>query len=347
MNGFPDITLSEAKDMMKTLSDEMSLLLLSPPGLGKSDIVQQAAAEAGLVCRSLVGTQIAPEDVSGVPRIENERTRFYPPRLLLSDNQEPFVLFLDELPASPSEVQKSLYPIFNERRIGEFPLPKGTWVVAAGNRLEDRSLVRPLSAALVNRVIILNVKVDVVEWLRYASRTKVRSDIMAFIAFRPDALMREVPSMPSPFSTPRAWVNYSRSLDRLEQAGLLTQTSANALAYGLLSPEDAAMFPVFLSSNVGLLHPPLTYLNGRSALPTDPTRRWFVLHGIRQLFLTQWEVLKKKTTPARIQAFLLDKVSREERTAVMLGLVEKWGQLGADRAICQTIEEITGISIEE
>ena len=107
------------------------------------------------------------------------------------------------------------------------------------------------------------------------------------------------------------------------------------------------MFPVFLNSNLGLLQPPLTYLNGRSALPKEPTKRWFILHGIRQLFLTQWEVLKKKTTPAKIQAFLLEKVSREERTAVMLGLVKKWGQLGADRAICQTIEEITGISIDE
>lgn len=45
-----------------------------------------------------------------------------------------------------------------EHRLGEYPLPPGTWVVAAGNRVEDRALVRALSSALVNRVILLHVR---------------------------------------------------------------------------------------------------------------------------------------------------------------------------------------------
>ena len=56
-------------------ANEQSFLLLSPPGVGKSEMVFQAAAEAGLPCRSLLGTQIAPEDVSGIPRIVGERNR--------------------------------------------------------------------------------------------------------------------------------------------------------------------------------------------------------------------------------------------------------------------------------
>jgi hypothetical protein len=64
--------------------------LLSPPGVGKSDTVYQAAAEAGLPCRSLLGTQIAPEDVSGIPRIVGERSVFCPPRVLLPETPQPF-----------------------------------------------------------------------------------------------------------------------------------------------------------------------------------------------------------------------------------------------------------------
>jgi len=63
------ITLSQAMQLIRCMAHEQSFLLLSPPGVAKSEMVYQAAAEAGLPCRSLLGTQIAPEDVSGIPRI--------------------------------------------------------------------------------------------------------------------------------------------------------------------------------------------------------------------------------------------------------------------------------------
>ncbi len=135
------VTLREAKALISAMAHEQSILLLSAPGLGKSQIVQQAAAAAGLPCRSLLGTQIAPEDVSGVPRIVGERSVFCPPRILLPEKPEPFCLFLDELPACTPDVQKAFYSLLLERRLGEHALPPGTWVVSAGNRLQDRALV--------------------------------------------------------------------------------------------------------------------------------------------------------------------------------------------------------------
>src|SRR6516165_1734238 len=162
------VTLRQAKQLIQCMAHEQSFLLLSAPGVGKSEMVYEAAAEARLPCRSLLGTQIAPEDVSGIPRIVGERSVFCPPRILLPEQPEPFCLFLDELPACAPDVQKAFYSLLLERRLGEHRLPEGTWVVAAGNRIEDRSLVRALSSALVNRVIILQVRVDVGEWLTWA-----------------------------------------------------------------------------------------------------------------------------------------------------------------------------------
>src|SRR5205823_6536211 len=139
----------QAKELVRCLADSESLLLLAPPGVGKSEVVRQAAAEAGLEVRSLLGTQIAPEDVSGVPKLVGGRAVFCPPRLLLPDDGRPFCLFLDELPAAPPDVQKAFYSLLLERRIGEHRLPPGTWVVAAGNRSEARArgaAVRPAGA---------------------------------------------------------------------------------------------------------------------------------------------------------------------------------------------------------
>src|SRR2546423_12316720 len=154
------LTLSQAKTLIRCMAHEQSFLLLSPPGVGKSETVYEGARDAGLPCRSLLGTQIAPEDVSGIPRIIGERSVFCPPRILLPERPEPFCLFLDELPACAPDIQKAFYSLLLERRLGEHALPRGTWVVSAGNRMQDRALVRALSSALVNRVFIIHVRVD-------------------------------------------------------------------------------------------------------------------------------------------------------------------------------------------
>jgi MoxR-like ATPase len=231
--------------LLGCLAAEQSVLLLSPPGVGKSDVVRQAAAAAGLPCKSLLGTQIAPEDVSGVPRIVGERSVFCPPRVLLPEDAGPFCLFLDELPACAPDVQKAFYSLLLERRIGEFLLPPQTWVVAAGNRAEDRALVRTISSALINRVLILNIRIDVPEWLTWAQANAVRADVTAFIEKHPDALLRPVSNQAAPFSTPRAWASLSRAFDLVEQRGLLTVTLARALAAGRVSDTDARSFVAF------------------------------------------------------------------------------------------------------
>src|ERR1700742_3197560 len=164
------VTLQQAKKLIQCMAQGQSFLLLSAPGMGKSEMVYEAAADAGLPCRSLLGTQIAPEDVSGIPRIVGERSVFCPPRILLPERPEPFCLFLDELPACAPDVQKAFYSLLLERRLGEHSLPAGTWVVAAGNRTQDRALVRSMSSALVNRVTILHLRVDADEWLAGGGR---------------------------------------------------------------------------------------------------------------------------------------------------------------------------------
>ena len=241
----PTVTLSEAKTLISCLAHRQSILLLSAPGVGKSDAVRQAADEAGLECKSLLGTQIAPEDVSGIPRIVGERSVFCPPRILLPEEPKPFCLFLDELPACSPDIQKAFYSLLLERRLGEHKLPAGTWVVAAGNRAEDRSLVRTLSAALVNRVLILQVKVDVHEWVAWAYKAGVRSDIISYILFNPMALQREIPALPVPFSTPRAWASLAQALNLVEAQGKLNQKLIETMAYGCVSSEDAAMYAAF------------------------------------------------------------------------------------------------------
>lgn len=343
------ITLSQAGALISAMAHEQSLLLLSAPGVGKSDLINQTATAAGLPCRSLLGTQIAPEDVSGIPRIVGERSVFCPPRILLPENPEPFCLFLDELPASTPDVQKAFYSLLLERRIGEHHLPAGSWVVAAGNRAQDRALVRALSSALVNRVVILNVRVDLREWLMWARTNGIRSDIQSFIVFQPDALARPVPAEPVPFSTPRAWASLSRALDLVEQQGIMDDALRRALAFGRVSAQDAAVYCALAEHDVAAPRPLEEYLNGTASLPEDDSGRWFVLNWIREeLTRRDFENGYADTftvgsvTPDQINRFLLG-LPREHRFALLVDMVPVWSRLGGDGAMLQSLVDLTGI----
>jgi hypothetical protein len=333
------LTLRQAKKLIQCMAHEQSFLLLSPPGAGKSEMVYEAAREMNLPCRSLLGTQIAPEDVSGVPRIVGERSVFCPPRLLLPERPEPFCLFLDELPACAPDVQKAFYSLLLERRLGEHELPRGTWVVAAGNRAQDRALVRSMSSALVNRVTILHVRVDVDEWLDWARRHRVRPEILSFIAYLPDALMRAVPAEAVPFSTPRAWALLSRALDMAEGSGILTRETRRALAFGRLSAEDAAVFCALAEESIATIQPPARYIEHPDELPRGDVARWFVLDCIRQQVR---EGRLDGVRPTAINRFLRS-LPPEAQLTLLTDLVEQWGALGADRAMFDLLKRVANL----
>ena len=110
-------------DVLLNVGTVRPVFIWGAPGIGKSAIVGQFAKDLGLECVSLLGSQLAPEDIIGVPQIVEGRSIFCPPKSIA--RAEPYCLFLDELNACSHEVQKAFYSLILERRIGEYHLPKG------------------------------------------------------------------------------------------------------------------------------------------------------------------------------------------------------------------------------
>ena len=84
-------------DILLNVGIVRPVFIWGAPGIGKSAIVEQFAADMGLPCVSLLGSQLAPEDIIGVPQIVNGRSVFCPPKMIA--REEPYCLFLDELNA--------------------------------------------------------------------------------------------------------------------------------------------------------------------------------------------------------------------------------------------------------
>jgi MoxR-like ATPase len=240
--------------------------------------VQQFAAEVGLPCVSLLGSQLAPEDLIGVPQIEDGTSRFCPPRMIA--RKEPYCLFLDELNACSHEVQKAFYSLIHERRIGEYQLPDGSIVIGAGNRAQDSAIVKPMSSALLNRLVHVHLKVSQSEWLDWAKINTIHHLIVEYIQTRPDHLWSQPPKHEEPFSSPRAWHMLSDAMNGYGEQ--LTDETLEVLAYGCLSPHHAGQFKAFLKQ-IRSKYRLASILKGESGWPHQPEDR-DVLYFLSQSF---------------------------------------------------------------
>ncbi|MER5424736.1 MoxR family ATPase [Streptosporangium roseum] len=220
------------------------VFLWGAPGIGKSSLVRDFAASLGLECVTLLGTQLAPEDLIGVPELINGRSRFAPPESIARD--EPYCLFLDELNASAPEVQKAFYSLILDRRIGTYELPEGSVVIGAGNRATDNALARPMASALVNRLVHVHLRASATDWLTWATDNAIHPWIVEYLIQRPDHLWSAPPKTEEPFSFPRAWHMLSDVM-RSYGDGLDDDTLA-MLAFGTLTTAHASAFRAYVKT---------------------------------------------------------------------------------------------------
>lgn len=232
------VTQEELSEVLLNVAPVRPVYIWGAPGSGKSALVEQFAENVGLPCVSLLGSQLAPEDIIGIPQVKGETSEFLPPKMIA--RKEPYVLFLDELNACSQEVQKAFYSLIYEKRAGEYHLPEGSIIIGAGNRMQDGAIVKTMSSALLNRMFHVQMKVDATQWLTWAYQNDIHSWVTDYITQRPDHLFSEPPKTEEPYSTPRSWHMLS---DILKEYGAgkkkVEETVVRMLAYGCVSASHA------------------------------------------------------------------------------------------------------------
>ena len=267
------LTPPELVELLVTLPADRTPFIWGPPGIGKSALVRDAAQFLDLPCVTLLGTQIAPEDLIGVPRIRSVEgggfaTEFCPPRSIL--RSAPFLLFIDELNSAVPDVQKAFYSLILDRRLGDYVLPAGSRVIGAGNRVEDRALVRPMATALSNRMVHVALTADAEAWLSWGASNGVHALVLAFIRARPDRLFELPPGDGTPaYPTPRAWHMLSDII------GTVGEHLWSATAAGSVGDRAGAEWMAF--ARRALEAPSLEAIAaGTAAVPRDPELIYFL-----------------------------------------------------------------------
>ncbi len=148
-------------------------MIWGPPGIGKSSVVSQVCAKYGLQLIDLRISQLAPTDLRGLPIPANGEARWLPPEFLPRGPVTPKnkdrramptknigVLFLDEFNMASSVMQGIAQQLILDRRVGDYMVPDGWYIWAAGNRREDNAAVSQMSGPLANRFLHLEVAPD-------------------------------------------------------------------------------------------------------------------------------------------------------------------------------------------
>ena len=184
------------------------VMLWGPPGIGKSDIVHQIAAEQN---REVIDVRLAlwePTDIKGIP-FYNSNTggmEWAPPIELPTDPKSTAVLFLDELVSAPPAVQAAAYQLILNRRVGAYHLPKGVSIIAAGNREGDRGVTYRMPPPLANRFLHLEVAVNFDDWFEWAITNNICAEVVGYLSFAKQDLNAFDPKSPNKaFPTPRSW----------------------------------------------------------------------------------------------------------------------------------------------
>jgi hypothetical protein len=179
------------------------------PGAGKSDIVYEVAKSLN---RKVIDIRLSlwePTDLKGIPYFDMvEKTmKWCPSEELPSLFDDDSLIFLDEITAAPPSTQVAAYQLILNRRIGSYVLPPNVDMVAAGNRVTDRSVSYAMSAALANRFAPhITVRTDFESWLNWAIKNKINSRIISYLENNKQDLCTFDPSTDqTAFATGRTW----------------------------------------------------------------------------------------------------------------------------------------------
>lgn len=297
MNLSYSVTQKELSEILLNIAPVRPVFIWGAPGIGKSALVERFAREVGLECVSMLGSQLAPEDIIGIPRISGDVSEFLPPKMIAK--KEPYVLFLDELNACSQEVQKAFYSLIHEHRVGEYRLPEGSIVIGAGNRSQDSAIVKTMSSALVNRMFHVKLRVDATQWLEWAYENGIHPWVTEYIAQRPDHLFSEPPKTEEPYSTPRSWHMLSDALRECragEDGHELPEEMLRVIAFGCVKASHAGMFVAFTKTaeRKNILN---AIIKGEEKWPSRPDERdvlYFLAQSFRARLLHDLPKSKRK-----------------------------------------------------
>lgn len=269
----PQVTPRQLKTALTAfIANRIPVLISGAPGIGKTDIFTQAAADANADLLLSHPVTADPTDAKGLPwASEGAKEATFLPFGDLAQAikaKKPLVWGLDDLGQSSPAVQASFMQLILARRINGHKLPDCVTFIAATNRRVDRAGVTGILEPVKSRFgTILELVPTIDDWCDWAYANGMPGTLIAFLRFRPTLLSDFQPTADLTNSpSPRTWAN----LARVEALGLPDAVEAAAMsgAVGQAGATEYRQFRILVNNlqnlDAILLDPK------KAAVPTQP-----------------------------------------------------------------------------
>lgn len=195
-------------------------MIWGPPGIGKSQLVAQVANRHSVPVIDIRLSQLEPSDLRGIPFRTNGLVEWAVPGMLpdVGRHGDTGILFMDEITSATPAVSAAAYQLILDRCLGDYRVPEGWVIFAAGNRQGDRGVTYSMPTPLANRFTHFSFDVNLDDWVLWAYQHGIDERVIAFLRFRPELLFDFDPALdPVAFPTPRSWEFAHHALQKFDQ----------------------------------------------------------------------------------------------------------------------------------
>ena len=236
------------------------VLLLGAPGIGKTQIMEQIAAECGIGLVSYTITHHTRQSAIGLPVISRETfggreytmTGYTMSEIIASVYQKmektglsEGILFIDEVNCVSETLAPAMLQFLQCKTFGTHEVPPGWIIVTAGNPPEYNRSVRDFDVVTMDRVKKIEVEPDLEVWKKYAWEVRVHPAVISYLNIRPRNFYRMETTVDGRFfATPRGWEDLSRLLQVYEK--LSKKTDMEVVLQYIQHPEIARDFADYL-----------------------------------------------------------------------------------------------------
>lgn len=220
------------------MSKNKVAFLWGPPGIGKSDVVASIGKKQNRPVIDLRMLLLEPTDIKGIPYFDtNEQVMKWAAPSELPKGTEfdkNAILFLDELNAAPPSVQAAAYQLVLNRKVGEYVVPEGVSIIAAGNRENDRGVTYKMPSPLSNRLVHLEMEARFDDWFDWAVNSDVHADVVGFLSTHKQHLYNFDPrTSDKAFATPRSWSFVSDLMSDTLPTSMITSIVSGCVGEGV------------------------------------------------------------------------------------------------------------------
>ena len=212
------------------------ILLMGPPGIGKTQIMEQAARACGVALVSYTITHHTRQSAVGLPFIRQKHyggrdvsvTEYTMSEIIASIYEkmeatglQEGILFIDEINCVSETLAPTMLQFLQCKTFGNQAVPAGWVIVAAGNPPEYNKSVREFDIVTLDRVRRMDIEPDLPAWREYARAAGIHGAILSYLELHPQNFYQINADVEgTQFVTARGWEDLSNLLDAYEAIGL-------------------------------------------------------------------------------------------------------------------------------